>query len=253
MTRRLRQITLLLPLLAVLAGLAGCFNPFDPLVSARRGVSEPPPVPINPTQTLLLFKWCYENRAIDEYRELFTDDYVFVFSQQDSAGNAFRDQPWTREDEMISQTNLFVGGSASEPPADRITLDFTNNLIEFPSTFPGHNPIWHKTIRVEVNLRVQLGESTLEVRGPGVFYFVRGDFARLPEDLEGRVDADSTRWFIERWEDDTIENAVAFGARRVTNAAGARPASGDVTQPAPLPPSPNSWGALKAHFLPERP
>ncbi len=131
--RRLWPVFLLLAV-AALAG--GCFNPFDPLISARRGESEPPPVPVNPRSTLLLFQWCWEHRAIDEYRELFTDDYRFYFSETDTAGQAFRDTPWTREDEMTSATNLFVGGG-SQPPADRITLDFTSNLDEFPPTSAG--------------------------------------------------------------------------------------------------------------------
>jgi len=242
---RLRRSVPALLLLALVMGLSGCFNPFDPLVSPNRGVSEPPPVPINPTSTLLLFKWCWENRAIDEYREIFTDDYIFQFSQQDSAGNAFRDQPWTREDEMASATNLFVGGSATEPPADRITLDFTNTLVEFESTLQGHDPKWHKTIRAEVNLRVTRGEGTLEVRGPGLFYFVRGDSARLPEELTSRgIVPDSSVWYIERWEDETIATAGAFAARRAGTASST---SGDYDPP-PLPPTLDTWGSLKAYF-----
>jgi len=250
MTRAVSRRTLpLLALLALLAGAAGCFNPFDPLISARRGVSEPPPVPIDPRSTLLLFKWCWENRAIEEYRELFTDDYIFVFSETDSAGNAFRDVPWTREDELISQTNLFVGGSATEPPADRITLEFTNTLNTFPSPFGHHHPDWHKVIRAEVFLRVTRGESTLEVRGPGLFYFVRGDSAGLPEELVQRgFGPDPNRWYIERWEDETnTGGAGAFSARRVTHAASAT-GTQTHTEPLPLPPHLDTWGAVKEYF-----
>jgi hypothetical protein len=255
MTLRIPRAACLVLLLALPAGTAGCFNPFDPLISARRGVSAPPPVPIDPRSTLLLFKWCWENRAIDEYRELFTDDYVFVFSQQDSAGNAFREVPWRRTDEMASTTNIFVGGSATEPPADRITLDFTNTLNEFPSSFPGHHPKWHREIRAEVNLRVQRGESALEVRGPGLFFFVRGDSAALPEELIQRgFGPDSTRWYIQRWEDETVAtSAGAFSARRVTTSTSAGGAQVEVSQPLPLPPSLATWGAIKAYFLAARP
>lgn len=245
----LRRALPLVALAMLLAGVAGCFNPFDPLISSRRGISEPPPVPIDPRSTLLLFKWCWENRSIEDYRELFTDDYIFVFAETDSAGNAFRDTPWTREDEMISQTNLFVGGSASEPPADRITLEFTNTLNTFGSTFPGHDPNWHKTIRAEVYLRVTRGESTLEVRGPGLFFFVRGDSAAIPDEIRDRVAADSTRWFIERWEDETVSSgAGAFSARRVTVATGTAGTAVEAVEPLPLPPSIRTWGGLKEYF-----
>jgi hypothetical protein len=232
-------------LLALLA--AGCFNPFDPLISANRGTSEPPPVPIDPRSTLRLFAWCWENRAIEEYREIFTDDYVFVFSQLDSAGNAFRDRPWTREDEMISSTNLFVGGG-TEPPADRITLDFPATLNVFASSRPGHHPTWHKEIRAEVNLRVLRGESALEVRGPGLFFFVRGDSAAIP--LELGFPPDSGRWYIERWEDETNATAAgAFSARRVTTVTRADGTTAEISVPAPLPPGLHTWGAIRKYFL----
>lgn len=244
-----RRILPWLALPALLAGAPGCFNPFDPLVSARRGISEPPPVPIDPPSTLRLFKWCWENRSIEEYRELFTDDYIFVFAETDSAGNAFRDVPWTREDEMISTSSLF-GGGGTEPPADRITLDFTRTLTTFGSTFPGHNPHWHKTIRAEVYLRVQRGQSTLEVRGPGLFYFVRGDSAALPDELVQRgFRPDSTRWYIERWEDETVSSGgAAFGARPATAAAVEGGTGVQPYDPPPLPPSIRTWGGIKEYF-----
>jgi hypothetical protein len=244
--RRARTAIAITVLAATALGLAGCFNPFFPLISSSRGVSEPPPLPISPVSTLRLFGWCWENRAIEEYRELFTDDYQFVFSQLDSAGNAFRDVPWTREDEMISATNLFVGGGA-EPPADRITLDFTNTLREFSSRIDGHDPKWHRQIDAEVNLRVQRGDNTLEVRGFGTFFFVRGDSAALPEELVQRgFQPDSNRWYIERWEDNTVQTG-AFAARTPVSVATA--ASYQIVAQGPLPPSLNTWGAIKAYFL----
>jgi hypothetical protein len=220
--------------------LGGCFNPFAPRVSAFRGVSEPPPVPNSARAVLELFRWCWENRAIDEYREIFTDDYTFQFSERDSAGNAFRDRPWIREDEMVSATNLFVGGSATEPPASRITLDFENTLREFADSRPGKDPRYHKEIRAEVNLRVNRGESTFEVRGPGLFFLVRGDSAAIPEELQARgFGPDSTRWYIERWVDETVPEGTpgTFAARP------ARAVSRASAQDWPVP---VSWGAIKA-------
>src|SRR5712692_5688717 len=81
-------------------GLGGCFNAFDPRIAPTRGVSEPPPVPNTPQNLLRLFEWCWNHRSVDEYREIFTDDYQFVFALTDSAGNAFRDRALTREEEL---------------------------------------------------------------------------------------------------------------------------------------------------------
>jgi hypothetical protein len=41
-----------------------------------------------------LFEWCWVNRGVDEYRELFTDDYVFISAGKDSAATrAARSRP----------------------------------------------------------------------------------------------------------------------------------------------------------------
>ena len=58
----------------LLAGASGCFNPFDPLVSNEREVSQPAPFPSSPSNAVRLFEWCWKNRGIKEYEELFTDD-----------------------------------------------------------------------------------------------------------------------------------------------------------------------------------
>src|SRR5438477_10985510 len=81
--------------LLVTALMAGCYNPFSPLIAPVRGFVAPPPVPSSAPGVLRLFEWCYNNRAIAEYREIFTADYRFVFNPQDSAGAAYRGVPWT--------------------------------------------------------------------------------------------------------------------------------------------------------------
>lgn len=203
-------------------------------VTAPVAVNPTPPLD-TPEHVLLALQWALENLDFATLRTLFTADYVFVFASQDSAGNAFRDTPWGWEDEIACSLHLLIGGSQTEPPVDRITLDFTNNLVVFPSTLPGHDPKWHKTIRAEVNLRFVRGESTLEVRGPSLFYFVRGDSAAIPQALidEG-VHPDSTRWWIDRWEDDTLSSAVSRFA---------------IVPPAdPNPTQATSWGRIKVLY-----
>lgn len=217
-------------LLAGAVALTGCTKrttaPFVP--------GPAPPALDSPKDVLLALQWAMENRSLGTARTLFTDDYLFVFAGTDSAGNAFRDRPWTREDELLYMEHLFVGGG-TEPPADRIRLQFTNTLNAFGSTLPGRDPHWHKTIRAEVFLRITRGESTLEVRGPSLFHFVRGDSAMIPEVLidEG-FGPDSTRWWIERWEDETVS-------------PGAVPAS-RAPRAATMPPYTLTWGGIKAMY-----
>lgn len=240
---KLRRCIALALIGALSMPLVGCFNPFSPLVSSDRGVSSPAPVPNSPSNVIRLFEWCYNNRAIDEYRELFTDDYVFKFAVGDSAGQN-RDRPVDREEELTATTNLFVGGS-DRPPASRIVLDFDKNLFALPDTRPGKNGKWHKALRTTVNLKVEIADgSTIEVTGFALFYLVRGDSAAIPTDLPGATN-DSTRWWISGWDDETIPPGNMAQARALPATRSARSAM--------LPAYAVSWGAVKALFGPNLP
>jgi hypothetical protein len=195
--------------LLVLAALTGCFNPFRPLIGGQSGISVPPPVPNSAQNVLRLLEWCYNNRAIEEYREIFADDYRFVYSALDSNGQAYRDVPWTREDELISTGKLFLGGDATQPAATSISLAFDRNFNVTADTRPGKNPIWHKNIRTQVVLNIRTSDGgAIDVTGFANFFLVRGDSAQIPAELP--FGPDPNRWYIERWEDQTAQgNALA--------------------------------------------
>ena len=244
---RSRRLPAWLAVLVLACACAGCFNPFDPRVSQLRAVSSPAPAPTSPANVVKLFEWCWQNKSIDQYSEIFTDDYRFQFAQGDSAGNIYRDRPITREDELISARNLFVGGT-DRAPASSITLHFDNTLIALGDTRPGKNPKWHKSIRTHVDLNVVIphddgSTETNQVTGFALFFLVRGDSAAIPKELRDRgFTPDSTRWWIERWEDETLPSgggSPAMAARR----ASLRPAGRT-----DLMPFPTSWGALKSRF-----
>lgn len=242
-----RREIVLVAVMTLAATVCGCFNPFQPRISSSRGVSSPAPVPNSPANAIKLLEWCYNNRDADVYREVFTDDYVFVFGLSDSAGNAYRDRPYRREDELDAATNLFVGGG-DRPPASRITLAFNRTLIALGDSRPGFNPRWHKSIFTSVNLSVQISEgdaqSSLEVQGNARYYVVRGDSAKIPDELVQRgFRPDSTRWWVERWEDETLPSgAIVFdpGTLKVRQGAGELRAEGAFVQ--------LSMGDLKSRF-----
>lgn len=217
-------------LLAVLAASAGgCFNPFDPRVSTERIASTPAPVPSSASNAVLLFEWCWKNRGLKEYEELFTDDYRFQFAEADSAGNLYRDVPYTREDELRSAEGIFVG-TADHPAASDIQLDFDNTLIPLNDDRPGKNATWHKSIRTRVDLKVTLdrgnGPEVNEVHGYAKFYLVRGDSAAIPPELAQRgFKPDPNRWWIERWEDETLPSG---GTAPAALGRGAGPAAASV-------------------------
>jgi hypothetical protein len=200
-------------LLALTFFSSGCFNPFDPRLATTAGVSKPPPQPNTAAGVVLLFQWCWRNRAYDEYREIFTDNYRFQFATGDTAGNFYRDTPWTRIDELNTAQHLFVTGTPSQPPATSITLDYTQDLTTTIDPRPGKANAWHALVTAQVNLRVFLSDGGYEVRGPAYFYAVRGDSALIPDELKQiGFKSDSTRWYLELWVDGTLGSDGAFSA-----------------------------------------
>lgn len=187
-------------------------------------IPNPPPVANSPANALRLLEWAWNHRDCEALSPLFTDDFVFVFAAGDSAGNPYRSDPWTREDELAASCNLFEH-------ALEIQLDFDRTLIALNDDRPGKRPPWHRTIRTKVNLKVTAdrggGPEVHETNGYAKFYLVRGDSAAIPPELVQRGFApDSTRWWIDRWEDETL------------------PPGGASVHPTQS----RSWGAIKALF-----
>jgi hypothetical protein len=233
--------------LAMLALISsGCFNPFDPEVAAERAVTVLPPTPNTPKGLMQLFEWAYERQDITTYEELFTDDYRFAFAAEDSAGNP----PLTREDELTVARNLFVAGSASEPPANKITLDYATDIVARQDPREGKDEVKNKLITVRVILTVETDDVIHKVEGKALFYVVRGDIAQIPEELQTRgLGPDPNRWYIERWEDFTgaIAGGGAEAVARTPGVARARPHGA-----APEPARNLTWGTIKRAYLPAR-
>ena len=211
---------------------AGCFNPFAPTILTER-ITTTAPAPNTPKNAVRLFEWCWQNRGVEEYKELFTTDYVFISAGTDSAGNPSREIQARRDDEIQTAENMFVGSAERAPAAD-IDLEFDRNLVSFPDDRPGKDATWHQTIRTQVTLRVKIDDvSTYEVTGSVQFYLVRGDSAQIPAEFAGRGFNTSLRWFIDRWEDNTLgsESVVAGGSSLSAARPAARPvAAGELSQ-----------------------
>lgn len=207
MTRVKSSRPVALVLLLALAALSqGCFNPFDPLTAARRGVSEPAPVPNTAQGVLDLFAWCWNQRAYEEYTEIFTEDFEFRFASADSAGNAYRDRALYRQDELDTARHLFVEGTATEPPATRIALIYQDrNFVPQRDSRPGKAFPWHQEIKRSVVLSIDTQDQQFRINGAARFFLVRGDSAKIPEEMLQRgFGPDVNRWYIERWEDETV-------------------------------------------------
>lgn len=222
------------------AGLTACYNPFNPKVSGT-GITEPAPVPDSPGNLLKLLEWCYVNRAIFEYRELFDNDYRFVFGTLDPDGNAYRTVPWNREDEVESTTHLFQGGAANQPAATNIVFIMDRNFRETDD--PNHPGSGHRLIRTSVTIRIIADQTQREVQGYANFFMVRGDSASIPDELRQRgFEPDPNRWYILRHEDDTLPDNP--GTATTAPLAGSRATS--LASPASTSwIERSSWGSLK--------
>jgi hypothetical protein len=190
------------------------------------------PTPDSPAQAVRLLEWCWKNRNIADYQTLFTNDYRFVFAANDSAGSLYRSDPFTREDELRSASGLFIG-TPDHPAASDIKLDLDRTLIRFNDDRPGKDPGWHQYIRTSVDLQVTIesgeGAGLNGVKGYAKLYLVRGDSAAIPPELVSRgFRPDPNRWWIERWEDETLTSGSAMTP--AGDLARAKPAR---TNPAP--------------------
>jgi hypothetical protein len=178
------------------------------------------PVPDSPQNAARLLQWCWSRLDTTIYRTLFTRDYQFVFGALDPNGNAYRATPWTRTDELISFAHLVGGGDANQPTATRCSVTFDRNFYVADDPRPGKESRWHKSIRTSVTLHLSTEGGEQDLAGYANFFYVRGDSAAVPGAR------DSTRWYVERWEDDTYPG---YGAHA-------------------MPATKSSWGSIKALY-----
>lgn len=189
-----RAAIALLLSLSLLPALAGCGkdSPAKPVVVVPRDMS--------PAGVVRMYEHGMNSRNPALLDSLFTEDYRFYFAIGDSAGMT-EDSLWLQPDEAVTNYAM-LHGTPSVAPLQRVTLDFDRNLTAFPDTRSGWDPRFHKTIRTTMNFRAEQGDgSTYEVTGFLLFYLIRGDSAQI---LPGHGAPDSTRWWIQRLDDETI-------------------------------------------------
>ncbi len=182
-----------------------------------------PPAARSPEDAVRRWAWAFTHRDTAVYASVLANDFTFVFAAYDSAGNPYRDHAWGLEDELRCIGHLFVGGG-SRPPASDIRLVIDQVLDSWPDPRPGHAFRWHRTVRTALELTVTTtsGDGTpsvTRVQGEALFYLTRGDSAALSPERVAAGWRDSTRWYVDRWEDQTggvIAAAHADPARNWT-------------------------------------
>ena len=141
--------------MALAAALLGCGDDGSTLTAPG---PDPSPLPYNPSQAIRLLAWSYNNRSLDRYREVFTDDFRWVCDLSDSSVTL----PWSREAELTSARNLFLGGGPDQPRAHTIRLAFDRNLLVYPDPSAPWDTTgrWHRSTRTYVDLRIVTVEGS---------------------------------------------------------------------------------------------
>lgn len=185
--------------------IAGCSKS---TTSVQPPVGDPAPPPNTPDNVVRLVAWDW-NRFDASYCDLLTDDFVFVFAEGDSAGQPWSVSPWTREVESIAVQSMLHRDSGL-PRLAGLSLHVDPVMISLPDPRPGKDPRYHRIVRTSVDLiaDVEQGGSSIDrwiINGNALLFLVRGDSAAISQDMiERGFGPDSTRWWIQRWEDETL-------------------------------------------------
>ena len=207
------------------------------------------PAASSPAGAVRLLEWAINNRRVDAVDGLLTDDFTFARAGTDSAGNP-NPSAWPRDTVLAAIQGMLVG-SPNRPPAERITLSLDRTLVPLPDPRPGKVSMWHKTILTSVLVTVRVdANNTYEVEGNARFFLTRGDSAAIPAELKARgAEPDSSRWWFDRWEDETLGGAGIVG-NQVTARAEAPP--GGPTRALPAKPRGGNritfWAVLRLYL-----
>ena len=164
----------------------------------------PPPVSdyvpqTSPANVIANLRTAYGERKIDEYRKLFTDDFIFVFNPADPVDPNHPSPPqWGLVDELDVTENMFT-----DELVTRIELSSYNfGVPERVDSIEYRPRAWK--VRVDhANLQVRTRKPNGELLiwlvdgATEVFYFV--ERPTVPSPVDG-----SPTWYIFRWEDQPI-------------------------------------------------
>jgi len=199
--RVLRVTFILLP------ALAGCA--FSPAKMKKGPGSDPLPPNTTPQGAILRLQRTYENQDATDYEGLLTSDFRYTFSAQTDQDlvNQYGTN-WGKDDEVESARHLFSGFTNSkglfQAPASRIQAAFVNDQY-YLDPVHADSATWYVYCPVaDVNLKIEVpieggGTTTYDISARHAFYLVRGDAAIL----DPGQPADSTRWYLRHWDDES--------------------------------------------------
>ena len=202
--RRTRRFTIAAALGMGTALAVGCSTK----IVAPPPVDEPPAAS-SPAGAVQRFAWGFNHKDVEVVSGLLTDDFQFISVATDSAGNPSRvpyDRSW-----------FLVALAALRDSSSTVSFIVDQNLMPFPDSRVGKNPAFHKQVRssVHVSVRLKAPDGSVDITGNLLFFLTRGDSAAIPQELIDRgVKPDSTRWWLDRMEDETLAGAgVSYAAQ----------------------------------------
>ena len=167
-----------------------------------------PPAASSPSGAVQRFAWGFNHKDVEVVSGLLTDDFQFISAVTDSAGNQTREQRGDR-------SWFLVALAALRDSASTVSFAMDQNLVPFPDSRVGKNPAFHEQVRssVHVSVRFKAPDGNVEITGNLLFFLTRGDSAAIPQELIGRgVGPDSTRWWMDRMEDETLAGGGVVSA-----------------------------------------
>jgi len=194
--------------LIVLFSLAGCGGgdkTTKPIVPSD-GLPAVTPQADTPAHLAQRLEATWESQVETEYAKLLTDDFRFHFSPAsdpvlvETYGNN-----WKRSDEIEALTHLFHGFTNAEsdtiPGANSIDVTLTGVQYAYDFEHPDSTAQYKKMVITSFNAAIEVPTepepSTFPISSRQELYLVRGDAAVLPAGSP----ADSSRWYVRRWED----------------------------------------------------
>ena len=197
MIRRHHLVALSVPGSFLVAALVGCSTRV-----VAPAPAEEPPAASSAAGAVSRLAWGFSHKDLDVVRGLLADDFLFITAATDSAGNPTsvpNDRTW-----FLAALAALMDSSST------VSFVLDGNLVAFPDSRPGRNPTWHRQVRTPVHVVIRGSGSIgdFDVTGNALFFAIRGDSAAIPQELRARgAMPDSTRWWLDRYEDETLAGA----------------------------------------------